>query len=124
MRRTIESSTGLQSDPAGNVINLSNKYFTKDVYKILNKNLSFVPTIKKFNKKLLDEEINDLYRRIKLKAHIRDNLKVSELTEEEIFKKPTNKKWAPNKNHHTIEIFIGATKNGIKYELKNIRACE
>ena len=77
MRRTIESSTGLQSDPAGNVINLSNKYFTKDVYKILNKNLSFVPTIKKFNKKLLDEQINDLYRRIKLKAHIRATLKLA-----------------------------------------------
>ena len=76
--------TGLQSDPVGNVINLSNKHFTKDVYKILNKNLNFVSTIKDFNKKLLDEKINDFYRRIKLKAHFRDNTKVKEQAEEEI----------------------------------------
>ena len=76
--------TGLQSDPVGNVINLSNKHFTKDVYKILNKNLNFVSTIKDFNKKLLDEKVNDFYRRIKLKAHFRDNTKVKEQAEEEI----------------------------------------
>ena len=76
--------TGLQSDPVGNVINLSNKHFTKDVYKILNKNLNFVSTIKDFNKKLLDGKVNDFYRRIKLKAHFRDNTKVKEQAEEEI----------------------------------------
>ena len=35
-----------QLDPAGHVINLSNKSFTKDVYKLLNKNLNFVRTQK------------------------------------------------------------------------------
>ena len=74
----------------------------------------FVPSIKKFNKKLIDEDINDFYRRIKLKAHSRENTNVKEQTEEEIFKKPTNKKWAPDKNHHTIKTFIEATKSGIK----------
>ena len=79
---------------------------------------NFVRTIKKFNKKLLDEEINDFYRHIKLKVHFRDNTKFKEQTEKEIFKKQANKKWAPNKNHHTVETFIEATKNVIKDELK------
>ena len=42
----FENSTGLQSDPAGNVIKLSNKHFTKDVCK----NLNSIATIEKFNK--------------------------------------------------------------------------
>ena len=37
--------------------------------------------------KLLDEEINDFYRRVKLKTHFRDNNKVKEQTEEEIINK-------------------------------------
>ena len=98
--------------------NLSNKHFTEDAYKLLNKNLNFVPAIKKFNKKLL--EINDFYRRIKLEAHFRDNTKVREQTVGEIFKKPINKMWAPNKNHLTIETFIDGTKNGVKDELKTV----
>ena len=49
--------------------NLSNKSFTKDVYKLLNKNLNSVPTQKTFDKKTFDKEINDFYRRsISLKA--------------------------------------------------------
>ena len=40
IRRTIENSPGRQSDPAGNVIHLSNKHFTKDVYKHQNKNVN------------------------------------------------------------------------------------
>ena len=39
----------------------------------LNKNFNFVLTIKKVFKKLSDEEMNDFYRSIKLKAHFRDN---------------------------------------------------
>lgn len=58
---TIENSTGLQFDPTGNVINLSNKRFTKNVYKVLNKNLNFVPTIKKLNKNLLVKGMRDFY---------------------------------------------------------------
>ena len=92
------------------------------MYKLLSKSLNFDPTIKKF-KKILDEEINDFYRLIKLKAHFRDNTELKEQTAEEIFKKPTNKKWALNKNH-TIETFIDATKSGTKDELKTMRACK
>ena len=43
--------------------------------------ISTVAIIKKFKKKLLDEKMNDFYRRIKLKAHFRDNAKAEKQTE-------------------------------------------
>ena len=70
------------------------------------------PNYKKFNK------------RIKLKPHFIDNTKVKEQTKEEIFRKPPNKKCAPNKNQHTSEIFVEPRKNGIKNKLQTICACE
>ena len=44
--RTTESTTGLQSDPPGQVIDLSKNRFTKNFFKLINKNLDFVPTDK------------------------------------------------------------------------------
>ena len=58
-----------------------------------------------------------------MKPYFRDNNKVKEHTEG-IFEKSANKKWAPNKNHHTIKTFIEATKKGIKDEPKTIRTCK
>ena len=79
---------------AEHVINLSHIIFTIDVYKLLNKNLNFVPTQKTFDKKTFDKEINDFYdfyRWIKLKAHFKDAANQQHFIEEEIFKKPTSK---------------------------------
>ena len=81
-----ERSSGFQFHPADNVINLSNKHFPKDVYILLSKTLNFVPNIKKFNKKLLDEKINDFYQCIKLKVHCREITKLKEQTEQDILK--------------------------------------
>ena len=39
-----------KSDPIGAVVKLSNKKFTKDIFKLLNKNLNFIPTFKQGNK--------------------------------------------------------------------------
>ena len=50
LRRTIEDSIGLQSDPAGHVKKLSNKSFTKDVHKLLNKLKKLLKTHKNFKK--------------------------------------------------------------------------
>ena len=49
VRRAMEDSIGLQSDPEGHVINLSSKSLTKDVYNLLNKNLNFDQTQKTFD---------------------------------------------------------------------------
>ena len=64
--------------------------------------------------------MNDFYRHRKLRTYFRGNTKVREQTEKEIFKKPSNKMWVPNENHHTIETFIEATKNGVKDERKTM----
>lgn len=43
-RKTLEKTTGLQSDQVGRVINLSNKRFTKETFKFLNKDSDFALT--------------------------------------------------------------------------------
>ena len=50
LRKTLEDTIRFQSDPAGQVINLITKKFCKDTFKLLNKNLNFVPTRKTINK--------------------------------------------------------------------------
>ena len=45
-----DTTIRFQSDPAGQVINLSTKRRCKDTSKLLNKNLNFVPTQKTINK--------------------------------------------------------------------------
>ena len=51
IQRVIKSKTRFKSDPSGHVINLSKYSFSLDAFKLLNKNLNFVPTLKKYNKK-------------------------------------------------------------------------
>lgn len=52
IQRTIENATFFQFSTAGNIIDVSNKHFTKYVHHLQSKNLNFVPTIKIFNRKL------------------------------------------------------------------------
>ena len=92
LRRTTEDTIRLQFYPAGNVIILSTKTSNIDVFKPLNKNLNFVPTQKYFNKTKFFNEINGFYRRIKLKAHFKDQTNKPK-TEEDILNKLTDKTW-------------------------------
>ena len=72
-------------------MNLTNKSFTKNIYKILNKNLNFVPTKEALDKKMFDKEINDSYRHIKLKAHFKDTASNQDFTEDKVLKNPSSK---------------------------------
>lgn len=76
----IEDSVEFQCHPAGHGINLYNKSFTKDVYRLLNENLNFVSTQKTFHKKEIDKEIHKAYRGIKLKANFKDTASHRDLT--------------------------------------------
>ena len=40
--------------------------------------------------------------------------------EDQLFKPKTNKKWRLDKNHHTVETYIEATKNAVETEEQNI----
>ena len=40
---------------------------------------------------------------------------------EDIFRKPTNKTWVPNNNHHSTETFIEVTRNEINNEIEKMK---
>ena len=50
---------------------MSEKTFTYNEFKLLNKDLNFCPTPEKYNKSKYTKDINDFIRRIKLKAHLK-----------------------------------------------------
>ena len=114
--RTVENTTRYQSDPIGHVINLSKKTFTKGTFQLLNKNLNFIPTPKVYNKDKLNKELESFYRLLKLKAYFEDNENTKLTTEQQIFKPQKKEKWTPNKNHHTVLTYIGATQRGLEKE--------
>ena len=49
LQRTITNALRYKSNLSGNVINLSKHSFSFDTYKLLNKNLHFIPTSKRYN---------------------------------------------------------------------------
>ena len=75
---------------------------------------------KYFNKTKFLNEIDGFYQRIKLKAHLKNQTNKPK-TEEDIFRKPTDKTWIPPKNHHAIATFIEATNNKINKEIAHIK---
>ena len=62
--------------------------------------------------------MEDFYRRIKLKAHFKNPENKARFTAEDIFRKPADKTWVLNNNHHGIETFIEATHNEISNEIE------
>ena len=91
-------------------------FYKRHVYKLLNKNLNFVPTQKAFDKKTFDKEINDFYdfyRFTRLKVRFKDAANHHHFTEEGIFKKPSSKYLDSSKKQHPVEMFIKATNNDI-----------
>ena len=65
--------------------------------------------------------MEDFYRRIKLKAHFKNPENKARFTEEGVFRKPTNKTWAPNNNHHSIDTFMEAAHNEINNEIEKTK---
>ena len=55
-----------------NVINLLKHSFSLDTCKLLNKNLNFVPTPKKYNEKQLDTDAEIFSHNIRLRTHFKD----------------------------------------------------
>ena len=121
LRKTLEDTIRFQSDPAGQVINLSTKRFYKDTFKLLNKNLNFVPAQKTINKDTINKQFEDFFRQIKLRAHFKNKKNKNLSSEEDRFKKQTNKNWIPTNNHRSREIFIEATRNEIQEKTEKTR---
>ena len=92
---------------------VSTKRFCKDIFKLLNKNLNFVPTQKAINKDTRNKQFEIFFRQIKLRAYFKKK-KNKNLSSEE----PANKNRIPTNNHHSIETFIEETRNEIQEEMK------
>ena len=114
LQKSLEDTNRFQSDPAGQVINLSTKRFCKDTFKLSNKNLNFVPTQKTINKDTTNKQFEDFFRRIKLRAFFKNKKNTNLSFEEDRFKKQTSKNWIPTNNHHCIDTFTEATRNEIQ----------
>ena len=53
-------------DPFRDVVNLSYKTFTKTEFELLNKVLNICPRPNKYNKKQFDNDLLDIFQRLKL----------------------------------------------------------
>ena len=113
LQRTIKTSLKQRHDPDGCVINLSKHSFSKDTYKLLNKNLSFIPTPDIYSKSKLNDDLQNFYRLIKLKAYFKDTESTTKKDENTIFIPENQKPWTPSQNHHSIETFIDLVQHDI-----------
>ena len=86
--------------------------FSKNVYKLLNKNLNFIPTPKLYNKKELKNDLDVFFRRIKLKAYFKDNPNETKSKKSELYF-PSKTNWTPKDNHHSIDTYIEAVKKDL-----------
>ena len=113
LQRTIKTSLKQRHDPDGCVINLSKHSFSKDTYKLLNKNLSFIPTPGIYSKSKLNDDLQNFYHLIKLKAYFKDTESTTKKDENTIFIPEKQKPWTPSQNHHSIETFIDLVQHDI-----------
>ena len=81
-------------------------------------NLNFVPTQKTINKDTIKKQFEDFFRQTKLRAYFKTKKNKNISSEEDRFKKPTNKNGIPTNNHHSIETFIEATYNETKAKVE------
>ena len=58
--------------------------------------------------------MESFFRLVNLKAHLKDQYNDKLNTEDQIFKPQSNKKWRPNKNHHTIKTYTEAKERELK----------
>ena len=88
------------------------KTFSKETFKLLNKDLNFVPTPKVYNKLRLNGEMETFYRTIKLKGYFAD-------LNFQIFKLTNHKKCTPSNSHHMLLSYIKATQEEIGCTMEN-----
>ena len=95
------------------MINLSKHSLSKDTYKLLNKNSSFIPTSGIYSKSKLNDELQNLYHLIKLKAYFIDTESTTKQDENTIFIPGKQNSWTLSQNHHSIETVNGLVQHDI-----------
>ena len=117
IQQSIKNKIRYKSNPSGDAINLSKLSFSSDAFKLLNKNLKFVHTLKKYNKKQLDTYAENSFCFIKLQAHFKDNNPKSNTDQENLpFQIKNKQKWTPKDIHHNVSTFIALVRNYLNVE--------
>ena len=75
--------------------------------------MSFIPTPGIYSKSKLNDELQNFYRLIKLKAYFKDTESTTKKDENTIFIPEKQKPWTPSQNHHSIETFIDLLQHNI-----------
>ena len=75
--------------------------------------MTFIPTSGIYSKSKLNDELQNIYHLIKLKASFKGIESTSKKDESRIFIPEKQKPWAPSQNHHSIEIFIDLVQHDI-----------
>ena len=91
---------------------MSKKTFSQNEFKLLNKNLNFVPNPGKPNKKDFKEDTEKYFRRIILKSHFGNEKQ----PEPDGLQKSTNSNWLPKKIHHSVQTYIQKVKQDLQNE--------
>ena len=79
----------------------------------MGKNLNFCPTPKQYNRNVLNNDLLNFFRSIKLKAHFKDN----QINDQFRIKK--NKAWTPPNVHPNISTFIDSVNRDLKTSKPN-----
>ena len=93
------------------MINLSKKPFYATEYKVLNKNLNFVPTPGKPNQRDFKNDVDKYLRRVVLRAHFGADNK--EIRKPDGLAPNSNSNWLPKRIHHTVQTYMQAVSNDL-----------
>ena len=111
--QAIKNKVTYKSDPSGKVINLWKHSFSSDNFTLLNKNLNFEPTPKKYKKKQLHTDAENFFYLIKQWVHFQDIDPQSNTDQENLlFQNKNKQKWTLKST------FINLVKHDINKEKK------
>ena len=91
-------------------MNLTEEKFDKNEFKLLNKNMNFVPNPGKYNKKIFEDDMEKYFRRLALRAYFKSDQKFKY----EGITSNSNSTWMPKTIHHSVKTYIQAVKNDIE----------
>ena len=95
--------------------------FSFDTYKLLNENLNFIPTSKRYTKNQLSSDLQNFFWLIRLRVHFKDETciaTVNQLNEQVPFKIKNTENWTPKETHHTLSTYIDLVENDINALMK------
>ena len=102
------------------MVNLSKHSLSFHVYKLVNKNLNFISTLKRYNKNQLPSDTQNFFCPIKLQAHFKDETCIATVNrpnEQAPFKIKRKEQMDPRETHQTVRTYF-LVENDIKALMK------